>query len=65
MSELNVVPIAYVHSPRTEPLDDDWGEVESQIRLAEWLPESALEGLESFSHVEVLYHFHLVPEAKI
>lgn len=54
-----VTPIAYVQSPRTEPTDDHWGE-EARIELADDVDEHALDGIETFSHVEIVYHFHLV-----
>jgi tRNA-Thr(GGU) m(6)t(6)A37 methyltransferase TsaA len=43
---------------RTEPFDDGWDGVRAIIRLdARFTPE-ALQGLDAFSHLEVLYHFH-------
>jgi len=53
--------IGYVSSPRSEPLDDDWGAVIATITLAcsRFAPD-ALAGLEEFSHVEVLYVFDRV-----
>lgn len=62
---IQVEPIGYVRSPRKAVEDDDWGEVESAIELvAEFDPESLL-GLETFSHVEVIFFFDQVPEGKI
>jgi tRNA-Thr(GGU) m(6)t(6)A37 methyltransferase TsaA len=58
-------PIAVVKSSRNEVGDDYWGEVISIIELDPSLPEEALDEIESFSHVEVIYYFHLVPESKI
>lgn len=57
--------IAFVKNLRTEIEDDNWGNVVSVIELDESLPEEALHEIESFSHVEVIYHFHKVPDAKI
>jgi tRNA (adenine37-N6)-methyltransferase len=56
-----VEPIGVVRSPRTEPIDDDWGDVVATIELDPSVvgPES-LKGLEEFSHLEVVYLFHLV-----
>ncbi len=58
--------VATVRSPRTEPIDDDWGSVISTIQLdsAQFTAE-ALVGLDTFSHLEVVFLFHLVPEDKI
>jgi tRNA-Thr(GGU) m(6)t(6)A37 methyltransferase TsaA len=56
-----VEPIGVVRSPRTEPRDDDWGEIEATIELGrEVVGPQSLKGLEEFSHVEVVYLFHLV-----
>jgi tRNA-Thr(GGU) m(6)t(6)A37 methyltransferase TsaA len=54
-----------VESPRAELRDDDWGGVESRIVLDARFEADALEGIEAFSHVEVLFHFHRVDPAKI
>jgi tRNA-Thr(GGU) m(6)t(6)A37 methyltransferase TsaA len=58
-------PVALVHNARTSPEDDNWGGVTSSIELVAELPEEALEGLEAFSHVEILYFLHQVPAAKV
>jgi tRNA (Thr-GGU) A37 N-methylase len=62
---LSVEPIGYVVGGRVEPVDDDWDAVTATIRLdATRFDADALRGLDAFSHVEVLYHFHLVaPDA--
>jgi len=61
---MDVEAIGRVRCPRVEPLDDDWGEVVSTIELdGRRFGPDALRGLGDFSHVEVLYAFHLVGEA--
>lgn len=58
-----VQPVGHVRSPRTEPLDDDWGDVVSTISLdGGRFTADALRGLDAFSHLEVVYVFHLVDE---
>jgi tRNA-Thr(GGU) m(6)t(6)A37 methyltransferase TsaA len=61
-----LVPIGFVHSERSEITDDDWGPVAAVIRLDEkqFTSEALLE-LDSFSHLEVVFHFHRVPPEKI
>jgi tRNA-Thr(GGU) m(6)t(6)A37 methyltransferase TsaA len=56
-------PIGYVAGGRTEAVDDEWGGVESTIVLddRQFDPDATL-GLEDFSHIEVVYLFHLVKE---
>ncbi|MCX4242444.1 SAM-dependent methyltransferase [Paraliomyxa miuraensis] len=59
-------PIAVVHCHRTDTSDDDWGSVESTIELdAERFAPEVLLGLDAFSHIEVVYAFHLVREDRI
>ena len=58
-------PIATVRSPRAEVRNDHWGAVVAEIVLEDWLPAEALDGLETFSHVEVIFHFDRVAESAI
>ncbi|MBD0841715.1 SAM-dependent methyltransferase [Streptomyces sp. TRM68416] len=61
-----IVPIAYVHTDRTELSDDYWGDVTSVVRLdAERFTPEALLALDSFSHLEIVFHFHRVKPEKI
>jgi tRNA-Thr(GGU) m(6)t(6)A37 methyltransferase TsaA len=57
--------IAIVKNIRREIEDDHWGDVSSIIELDPSLPEESLLGVENFSHAEIIYHFHLVPDEKI
>lgn len=63
MITLNPVGVAY--NERNEIEDDYWGKVVSKIILDDSLPEDSLSGIESFSHVEIIFHFHKVDQAKI
>lgn len=62
---IQITPIATVKNTRTEIEDDNWGGIVSVIELEESMPEEALLEIESFSHAEILYYFHLVPDSKI
>ena len=64
-SKIVLQPVAVVHNDRAAAEDDNWGEVISAIELADELPDAALDGLEAFSHIEVLFFFHGVDPAKI
>ena len=45
---------------RTRPTDDYWGGTHAVIRLdADLFPPEATRGLEDFSHLEVVFRFHL------
>lgn len=52
-----VTPVAYVKNTRTEPVDDNWGDVIAEIVLADHIPTEALENISGFSHLEIIYHF--------
>jgi tRNA-Thr(GGU) m(6)t(6)A37 methyltransferase TsaA len=66
MSEYTVRSIGWVESARAARIDDDWGSVESVIRLDEgrFAPDSVA-GLEEFSHIEVIFLFDQFDEAKV
>ncbi len=64
--EFVVRPIGWVESGRRGRADDDWGDVESTIRLdAERFSPDALAGLGEFSHVEVIFLFDQFDEVKV
>lgn len=50
-------PIGRVSSPVTEPVDDGWGGVISELHLKPELADG-LTGLESFTHVIVVFWMH-------
>ena len=58
-------PVGWVRSPRSVIDDDHWGGVQAVISLDSTYPADALAGLAGFTHLEVIYHFHLVPPEKI
>ena len=55
--EMNFEPIGIVKSTATEPVDENWGHIVSEIHLAEPLTPG-LRGLEQFSHLIVLFCMH-------
>jgi tRNA-Thr(GGU) m(6)t(6)A37 methyltransferase TsaA len=63
---MQIEPIGWVNSSRTEAIDDDWDAVASTISLdRQRFTPDALRGLEEFSHVDVVYLFHLVEPTDI
>ena len=57
-------PIGIVRCARTEPIDDNWDSLPAIIELDQSrFTADALSGLDTFSHVEILYLFHLVDES--
>ena len=59
-------PVGVVVGGRTEPVDDDWGAVEAVISIdgTRFGPD-AVAGLGDFSHLVVVFQFHLVDEAEV
>jgi len=56
-----ITPIGWVRGGRIEAIDDNWANVEAVIELdSSVFPDESLEGLEEFSHLEVIYVFHQV-----
>lgn len=54
---MNLEPIGIVKSVATEPVDENWGHIVSEIHLTETLTPG-LRGLEQFSHLIVLFCMH-------
>ena len=61
-----LTPVGYVVGGRSEAIDDDWGEVEAVIRLdtTQFGPDAVV-GLTAFSHLVVVFQFHLVDPADV
>ena len=60
-----MIPIGAVRGGRVDPIDDDWGGVVSEIVLDDRFPADALDGLDAFSHLDVVYVFDQVDEATV
>lgn len=59
-------PIGFVRASRAEAIDDNWDAESCVIELDETIcPASALQGLDAFSHAEIIFLFDRVDEAKI
>ncbi len=57
---LVVEPIGSVVGGRIEPTDDYWGDTQAVIKIdGSRFTAEATKGLEEFSHLEVVFHFHL------
>ncbi|MBT2761200.1 SAM-dependent methyltransferase [Paenibacillus sp. ISL-20] len=57
--------IGTIHNERKAIQDDYWGDIISEIKLGEEWDESSLDGIETFSHLEIIYVFHLVQDDSI
>lgn len=63
---ITLTPIGIVRSGRTDIENDvGWDAVPSRIELDPSFPPESLAGLEAFSHVEVIYHLHRIPEDEV
>jgi tRNA-Thr(GGU) m(6)t(6)A37 methyltransferase TsaA len=65
MSDILVSPVAVVHNSRLTTADDAWGGLVSEIVLEPDLPAESLDGLEMFSHLEIIFRFHLIEDREI
>ena len=62
---LDIHPIGVVRGGRTVPEDDNWGGVETVIAVdPQRFAPDAVAGLDAFSHLEVVYAFHLADPGK-
>ena len=59
--EIEIEVIGSVVSPVKEPVDENWGEVVSEIVLDKKYAD-ALIGLKDFSHVVIIYFMHLATD---
>ena len=65
ISMFEMIPIGYVECARKNVEDDFWGGVESRIVLQDVVEASALDGIEEFSHAEIVFVFDQVAPDKI
>lgn len=64
--EITVQSIAHVIGGRVEPTDDHWGGTRSIIRIDDpRFDATSTQGLDEFSHLEVVFHFHLTDQADL
>lgn len=63
--QVSLQSIATVHNQRKEAIDDNWGEIISTITLAPNIPTESLAGIDTFSHLEIVFYFDQVPDDKV
>lgn len=56
--EIVLAPVAFVKNTRAGLSDDFWGTVISEIELAKDIPADAFNGIDDFSHLEIIFHFN-------
>jgi tRNA-Thr(GGU) m(6)t(6)A37 methyltransferase TsaA len=62
---IELIPIGHVQNADVRLVNDRWGGVESRIVLVDSFGSEALDGLEAFSHAEIIYYFHQADPSKI
>lgn len=66
MTSYSVEPIGFVRSTRDAAIDDDWDGVTAVIELdGSQVQPDATAGMESFSHIEVVFLFDRVDPAQV
>ena len=64
--DFKMQPIGRVSGGRADPIDDDWGKSRAVIALdPARFDDTALAGLEAFSHVEIVFVFNQVRDDQI
>ncbi|TGL23786.1 tRNA (N6-threonylcarbamoyladenosine(37)-N6)-methyltransferase TrmO [Leptospira yanagawae] len=63
--KIELKPIAFVKNTRTIPIDDNWSDIISEIVLVDEIPITSLQGIDTFSHLEILYYFDKVKRSEI
>jgi len=63
--QITLTPIATVSNVRDKPVDDFWGDTVSEITLLDHIPTEALNNIEEFSHLEIIYYFDQVDPGNI
>ncbi len=62
--EIKLIPIGYVKNNRKMIKDDNWGEVVSEIFLKETIIEESLNGIEDYSHLDIIFYMDKVKNEK-
>ncbi|WP_078547619.1 SAM-dependent methyltransferase [Litchfieldia alkalitelluris] len=65
MSVITLNPIGFVFNEREVIEDDHWGNVISRIKISESFNEDCINEIDTFSHLEIIYYFHMVEDDKI
>ncbi|HAY33370.1 MAG TPA: SAM-dependent methyltransferase [Ignavibacteria bacterium] len=60
-----IEPVGYVSNSRKSIEDDFWGDIVSVINISPKLSEESLKGIEHFSHLEIIFYFHLADPSNI
>jgi len=62
--KIELKPIGFVVNGQQEMIDDNWGVMISEIQLADEIINEAFEGIETFSHLEIIFYMDKVKDEK-
>ena len=62
--EIKLKPIGFVKNSRVEIEDDNWERVISEIELIEEIIPESLNGIEEYSHLEIMFYMDKVLDEK-
>jgi len=66
MQSIVLKQLGQIHAPRTEPIDDNWGNTISTIELdGSLFTAESVQGLTDYSHLLVVYYLDKVPDEKV
>lgn len=60
-----IEPIAIVRNDRKKTDDDFWGDIISEIVISNKISRDSIMGIEEFSHLEIIFYFHLADISQI
>lgn len=63
--QITLQSVATIQNIRTAVTDDSWGEIISEITLEPRFPTEAFAGIETFSHLEILFYFDKVDDSTV
>ena len=63
--DIQLQPVAHVKNSRQEIKDDHWATIISEIELDPQIPANAFDGIDAFSHLEIIFHFDRSDRSKI
>lgn len=61
----SIEPIGYVKNSRSGTDDDFWGDTISEIIISKKISSKSLIGINEFSHLEIIFYFHLADPSEI
>jgi len=60
-----LTPVGVVRGGRGVVVDDYWGDSRATIELADHVPTESLDGIEAFSHAEIIFFFDRLEDTSI